>query len=158
MGYAAFYTRCRELALRETRTMTILRRTSAGLPPGEYAFLEMFCDEPGCDCRRAFFYVISPGSKEALAVIAYGWEDRAFYARWMGSKDPRDLDGLQGPVLNLLSPQSKLAPAILEAFKEFLLTDSAYIERVKEHYKVFRSSIRGKARGRASRLKRRLRT
>jgi hypothetical protein len=68
------------------------------------------------------------------------------------------MDELQGPVLNLLSPQSKMAPAILEAFKDFLLTDSAYVERVKEHYKVFRSSIRGKARGRASRLKRRLRT
>jgi len=158
MGFAAFHTRFRELALRETRTITILHKTSAGLPPGEYAFLEMFCDEPGCDCRRAFFYVISPNSKEALAVIAYGWEDRAFYGRWMGSKDPRDMDELQGPVLNLLSPQSKMAPAILEAFKDFLLTDSAYVERVKEHYKVFRSSIRGKARGRASRLKRRLRT
>jgi len=158
MGYVAFMSRYRELALRETRSLTVLRRTPAGLPPGEYAFLEMFCDEPGCDCRRAFFYVVTPGSRKALAVIAYGWEDRAFYARWMGSSDPGDLDGLQGPVLNLLSPQSKLAPAILEAFKEFLLTDSAYVERVKEHYKVFRSSIRGKARSRASGWKRRLRT
>jgi hypothetical protein len=158
MGYSAFYTRFRELALRETRTMTILRRTSDGLPPGEYAFLEMFCDEPGCDCRRVFLYVISPNTQEALAVIAYGWEDRAFYARWMGSKNPRDLDELQGPVLNLLSPQSKLAPAILEAFKEFLLTDSAYVERLKEHYELFRSTIRGKARTRASRVKHRLRT
>lgn len=34
------------------------------LPPEEYSFIEMFCDEPECDCRRAFFTVISLPAKK----------------------------------------------------------------------------------------------
>ena len=158
MGYVPFYSRLPKIAKRETRTVTILSKTPAGLPPGEYAFLECFCDEPGCDCRRVFFCVVSPYSQDALAVIAYGWEDRKFYARWFGSNDRRDLDDLRGPVLNLFSPQSKLAPAILEAFKQLLLPDTDYIDRVKQHYRLFRASIDGESGTRASGQRRRPRT
>jgi hypothetical protein len=41
----------------------------------------------------------------------------------------------------MTSPQSNLAPAVLELFKKVLLQDRAYIKRVKEHYRIFRRSI-----------------
>jgi hypothetical protein len=87
MPYVPFHNLFPEIAEKETRTVTVLRKTEDGLPPGEYAFLELFCDEPGCDCRRVFFCVISSRRRDVQCVIAYGWEDRDFYVRWMGDDD-----------------------------------------------------------------------
>ena len=141
MPYVAFYQYFPEIAKRETRAITILRRSEMGLPAGHYSFFESFCDEPDCDCRRVFFSVVSSVSEEIEAVIAYGWESLDFYANWMGDGDPRTAIDLRGPVLNLSSPQSNLAPAILDLVKQVLLRDDAYIERVKQHYKIFRNRI-----------------
>jgi hypothetical protein len=153
MPYVAFYKRFPQIATRETRSVTILRESDFGLPPGDYGFVEMFCDEPGCDCRRVFFYVVTPDGKEPEAVITYGWEPREFYARWMRYGTPRDVDELRGPALNLMSPQSNLAPALLRLFKTVLLPDDSYIDRVKSHYRMFRESIDGQRSGKAARAK-----
>jgi hypothetical protein len=59
----------------------------------------------------------------------------------MGDDDPNVIADLQGPVLNLASPQSKQAPAILELIETVVLQDRAYIERVKRHYALFREKI-----------------
>ena len=143
MPHVAFQSRFGELAERETRTVILPKRT-AGLPPGDYSLLEMYCDEPGCDCRRVMFSVFSSASKSVEAVIAYGWESRDFYARWMHDDDPRMLRELQGPVLNLGSPQSPRAPAILDLVKNVVLRDARYIERLKRHYRMFREAVHAK--------------
>ena len=88
---------------------------------------EMYCDEPGCDCRRVFFTVISERLKP-LAVVSYGWESLAFYARWLHGT-PADPKLLQGPILDPGSPQSKYAPALLSLIDEVVLADTAYVER-----------------------------
>lgn len=144
MPYSFFQSRFPHVAERETRTVTLLIPSKFNLPPAGYAFLEMFCDEPECDCRRVFFSVVSSLRKEVLAVIAWGWEEREFYVKWMGDNDPHAINDLMGPVLNLTSPQSNLAPALLDLFREFLLQDTAYIERVKRHYEMFRRDIDNK--------------
>lgn len=69
-----------------------------------------------------------------MAVIAYGWEDSAFYARWYRQNDPVIIHEMQGPILNLSSNQSELAPALLDLVRNTLLEDPAYIERLKRHY------------------------
>lgn len=114
MPYALLHSRFPKTAEAETRTITVLRRTPSGLPPGSYSFLEMFCDEPKCDCRRVFLYVVSSRGVDPEAVIAWGWESRGFYAKWLHDDDPLVLDELQGPALNLASPQSDLSSPILE--------------------------------------------
>ncbi len=141
MPYAAFHSSFPEVAQRETRTITLLDDSRFGLPLDQYTFLEMFCDEPGCDCRRVFFNVVSSYRNEAEAMIAYGWESRDFYVKWMGDDDPYVIDELRGPALNLASPQSSLAPAVLEMFRSVLLPDTAYIERVQRHYAMFREKV-----------------
>lgn len=141
MPYVLFHDHLPEIAERETRTVTIMPNSNCGLPPGEYRFLEMFCDEPECDCRRVFFYVVSSISKKLEAVLTYGWESPAFYAKWLGHDDPHDIVQLKGPSLNVGSPQSHLAPSILELFRNVLLPDTSYIERVKDHYLLFREEI-----------------
>jgi len=153
MPYVFFCKHFPEIAAQETRTITVLERSSLGLPPGEYTFLEMYCDERGCDCRRVFFYVVSSSKREVKAVIAYGWESPEFYARWMGDDDPEIIKKLEGPVLNMGSPQSILAPAILKIVKDLILQDTIYIERIKRHYSIFRDKIDRKQRVKRGRRK-----
>ena len=47
----------------------------------------------------------------------------------------------QGPELNLSSPQSRRADAILQLFINSLLPQTDSIERVKRHYKLFRATV-----------------
>jgi hypothetical protein len=143
MPYEYFGNFFPDLAQRETRT-AILSEPTNGLPADSYAMLEMYCNEPGCDCRRVFLMVVSERHRKSLAYVAYGWESRAFYARWMGSNDPRDITELKGPILNLGSPQSKYAPALLSLIDQVVLADPAYIERLKRHYRMFRDVIDGR--------------
>jgi hypothetical protein len=145
MPYSLFHSRFPEVAERETRTITVIEPSHLNVPPAHYSFLEMFCDETACDCRRVFFSVVSSLQSDIKAVIAWGWEDQNFYMKWMGDNDPRVINDLIGPVLNPASPQSDLAPALLEMFQELLLQDTAYIERVKQHYIMFREKIDNKS-------------
>lgn len=55
--------------------------------------------------------------------------------------DPAMIKDSKGPALNLSSLQSDLAPALLKLFQNVLLQDSAYIERVKQHYAMFRTTV-----------------
>ncbi|WP_293910844.1 hypothetical protein [Deinococcus sp.] len=141
MSYEQFYSRFPELAIAETRVITIFPDSVVPLPPGEYGLMEAYCTEPGCDCRRVFLNVVAPGKSEVQAVISYGWERRAFYVRWFGRDDPDVIRELKGPALALGQPQSALAPQILDTVKQVVLTDQAYVQRLKRHYQMFRASL-----------------
>lgn len=140
MPYVPFHEKFLELAESETRA--IILYDDPNIPDGKYYFLESYCDEPDCDCRRVFFSVISE-TNQILAVIAYGWENKKYYAQWMGENDPKIIRELKGPALNLASSQSKLAPAFLEKVK-LILQDKHYLERLKRHYKLFRDLVEKK--------------
>ena len=75
------------VAGRETRFFTIVEDNGL-VPAGEYGLFESYCDEQGCDCRRVFINVIRAGAKAPDATIGFGWEDKAFYRKWM--KAPLD--------------------------------------------------------------------
>ena len=140
MPMAAFGSRFPEIALKETRSMTL--RGHAVLPDGEYGFLEFYCDETGCDCRRALFMVVSPDpSLPVWATINYGWESRDYYAKWMG--DPKLTDEAYGASLEPLGRQSPFAAALLKLFVE-VVADDAYVERLKRHYALFKSTTAGR--------------
>jgi hypothetical protein len=143
MPYEPFYERFPEIARQETRTIIALN--DPDLPSDEYGLIEAYCNEPNCDCRRVFFNVHASHRNEIVAVIAYGWEGREYYARWFGDDDPKILRELQGPALNSWSPQSELAPALLERV-EWVLQDKHYIARIKRHYKMFRATVDNAAR------------
>lgn len=76
--------------------------------------------------------------------MTYGWETANFYAKWLKDDNPKFLAELQGPALNVGSPQSRLAPILLKLVKEVLLQDDAYVERIKRHYQRFREKLLGK--------------
>ena len=155
MIYQSFHELCEATARNETRYLTI--RDDPVLPRGDYLFIEAYCNKARCDCRRVFFNVYHVETKEFHAVIAYGWENEDFYAKWMNDDDPETIRGLKGPCLNMMSPQSKFAPALLD--KLSLILDEEYIKRLKRHYKMFKEAVRGKrsrgqAKGRKNRTRR----
>lgn len=142
MPYESFHACFPEIAEKETRTITVMKHE--GIPKGNYGMIEMYCNEPACDCRRVFFDVYDWEREKSMAIIAYGWESEKFYARWLGDSDPRTIHELQGPVLNFGSPQSKYAQAFL-ALIEDILKDSRYVSRLKRHYRIFKGAVnRGK--------------
>ncbi len=142
MPYTMFYDRFPDIAERETRSLIVFE--DPDLPPDTYALTELYCDEPGCDCKRVMFNVFADGGKKFVAVIAYGWESKDYYREWAGENDPEVIRGLKGPVLNRLSPQSELASALLKKVEQVVLRDPLYIERLKEHYQLFRKTVDGK--------------
>src|ERR1022692_1671439 len=84
MPMTPFMERFPDVGARETRSATVTQRQD--LPDGEYGFLELYCDEPGCDCRRVTICVLRPetGWSKIWATISYGWESVDFYREWRG--------------------------------------------------------------------------
>ncbi|MHB8524126.1 MAG: hypothetical protein ACYDH9_25680 [Limisphaerales bacterium] len=134
---APFVERFPEVAARETRVIFLPRRLGQ-LPAGEYGFIEHYCAEPTCDCRRVLFHVRRADQPETiLATINYGWESEAFYARWLFG-DHASARELREAALDPLNPQSPLAPAFLDLFRSVLLRDQAYVARLERHYQMFK--------------------
>jgi hypothetical protein len=127
-----------DLGARETRSVTATQRQD--LPDGEYGFVELYCDEPGCDCRRVMIDVLRPetGWSKIWATISYGWESLDFYRRWGGAGgDPIEI---KGPYLDPLNPQTQYSSALLNLFR-FLVQSPDYVERFQQHYQMFRESV-----------------
>jgi hypothetical protein len=133
-----FIQRFPEVGARETRFVTVPQERD--LPEGGYGFLELYCDEPGCDCRRVTILVLRPetGWSKVWATIGYGWESLDFYREWGGAlSDPMEM---KGPCLDSLNLQTRYAPALLDLFR-LILQSTDYVERLKRHYQMFRDSI-----------------
>jgi len=147
MPMIPFVERFPVVGARETRSVTVTNRQD--LPEGEYGFLEFYCGEPGCDCRRVMIDVLRPetGWSKIWATISYGWESLDFYAKWGGAaSDPLEM---KGPYLDPLNPQTEYSSALLNLFR-FLLQSPDYVERLKRHYQMFRDSVQKRSGRQAS--------
>ena len=138
MAFAPFNEKFPDIGEDETRLLTVF--DLPGVQPGQYALLELYCDEPGCDCRRVLFTIHRIGSQNPEAVFGYGWESAEFYSKWLGRNSPTSARQMQGPALNPLSFQSPMAPALLQQMP-LILQDANYVERLKRHYWMFRAEI-----------------
>jgi hypothetical protein len=138
MPMTPFMERFPELGARETRSVTVTDRQD--LADGEYGFLEFYCNEPGCDCRRVMIDVLRPetGWSKIWATISYGWESLDFYKKRGGPFiDPGEI---KGPHLDPLNPQTKYSSALLNLFR-LLLQSPDYVSRLKRHYEMFRATV-----------------
>jgi hypothetical protein len=136
-----------EVGARETRSVTVT--DGPDLPQGEFAFLEFYCNERGCDCRRVLIEVLRPetGWSQIWATIGYGWESLDFYRKWGGAgSDPLEM---KGPYLDPLNPPTPYSAALLNLFR-FLLQSPDYVQRFQRHYQMFRDSVEPGDRGRDS--------
>jgi hypothetical protein len=136
MAMVPFYTRFPDLAWKEMWSVSV--RGLPPLPDGDYGFLELYCDERDCDCRRVIIQILSSSTGSSVwATINYGWETLAFYEHWLGDK--LLAQECQGPELDPLNAQSQYSAVLLELFKS-VLQDTAYVERLQRHYALFKAS------------------
>ena len=124
-----------DIAERETRCVIIPKGNS--LPAGSYYMVESFCNDKKCDCRRAFINVIY--NDDIIATIGFGWEDLKFYEKW--AQDKSMAPDLKGPTLEVTGEYTKYSKKILELFKELMIPDKVFIERLKRHYKMFKERL-----------------
>lgn len=107
-----------------------------------YKFVETFCGEPGCDCRRVIFQVMSAKAHRLEAAIAWGWESERFYRKWMGPHARReDIAGLKGPILNPGSPATERAADLLKFVRHVLVPKRDFAEDLKARYIEFKTEI-----------------
>jgi hypothetical protein len=133
-----------DLAAREVRFVRIgiapAGSPNANLLPDEYAFVEYYCDDLGCDCRRVYFEVLAkeqPG--KVFASINFGWERARFYRRRM----PWDQDSAKDIIIGVMDPinaQSEFADYFLQIFRQFVV-DEQYRMRLRRHHQFFREAI-----------------
>lgn len=145
MAFAPLSQYFKKEAAEETRSIFV--GEGGSLPPGGYFFVELYCEDSTCDCRRAFIQVysnrVTPGVP--LATISFGWEDEAFYRGW--ARFPitdGDLRELMGPSLATHAPQSAYAEALL-AELEGLLREPGYRGQIVRHYRMVRGVVEGGA-------------
>lgn len=124
---------------------SILVKRSHQVPVGEYCFMDSYCNDPTCDCRRTMVFVVSkdsPGEK-VLATLSYGWESFIFYKKWMMTGNKKMIQEFKGPALVSMAPQSHYAPFFLKVFSGFV-SDKRYVNLLKTHYRMFKGALKEK--------------
>ena len=127
MEFKAFHERFPKIGVDECRSL-VLPDGGEWIPPGSYAFVEFYCSEITCDCRRVMLVVTNSQTGEPFASISFGF----------------DRNGLMsGPFLDPLNRQCSFADEFLALAKELLLRDKEYVARLGKHYQMFKASLRG---------------
>jgi hypothetical protein len=139
-----FHSLLPELAQREVRCVHLGATTETtpepALPADEYIYLEFYCEDLNCDCRRVFLQVISKGQPgKVFASIGYGWEKESFYRKRM-PWNPDEAKGTVQGELDPLNEQSEFADDFLDLFQRVVL-DEPYRLRLRRHYRLFREEL-----------------
>jgi len=105
-----------------------LDRKTGKIPKGTYGFIEFYCTDKGCDCRRTTIFVLNEKMKEK-AVISMGF----------------DLDQpLAGPFLDEFHRQSACAEELLALFVNAINRQPEFLVSFYRHYREVRSLVEGK--------------
>lgn len=109
--------------------MTVaLGKKTGRIPKGTYAFLEYYCVEPGCDCRRVTLLVMNETMKQKAA-ISFGFDQQGPFA---------------GPYLDTANRQSPYAEDLLQLFVDRLNAEPDWLERLYRHYRAVREKVEEK--------------
>jgi hypothetical protein len=129
MALSGFYQAFPKLAASELRTITVTPSSGLAVPADRYAFLELYCDERGCDCRRVTVAVSAERKGEAVAYISLGFDSG---------------DDMAGPFLDLMNPQASYAPELLRIFTDMINSDLGYLARLQRHYVLYKERCEGR--------------
>lgn len=72
----------------EHQIRTVTLTDSPQLPGGECKFVDFYCIDRDCDCRKTMILVHHNGKN--ISTVNYGWENPSFYFKWLHGHD-RDL-------------------------------------------------------------------
>ncbi len=120
----------------QVRTVSI--KQSPQLPDGEYSFIDTYCADSECDCRKTMIQVMHNGKH--VSVINYGWESATFYENWMGSSAKDNLmPEMHGASIDMTSPDLVSREGMLALFNELL--NDMWVAKFKHHYDEVKAAI-----------------
>ena len=96
----------------------------------EFALFELYCAEPGCNCRRVLFNVVSKRLDRHVATINHAFEAP-------GEKSAVS----EQTFLDPLNRQSDLSEDLLAILTRRVLMDSEYCRRLERHYAMFKEVV-----------------
>jgi len=102
----------------------------SGLPERFFLFVETYCDDPGCDCRRVILRVIDTQTHQIVAAINHGFEP----------PEPQFPDEEQ-TFLDPSYPMSRFAPWFLAFFRTMISEDPSYQKRLERHYAMWKRVV-----------------
>ena len=119
----------------QVRTVRIMG--SDQLPDGAYQFIDMYCTDPSCDCRKTIIQVFH--NENHVSTIDFGWESREFYEKWMGAKEDATLPSMHGASLDFSSPDRVSPQGMLALFNA--LCDDQWVGIFKAHYAAVKKKL-----------------
>jgi len=128
MGMMGFHILFPEEAESECRAVTPVN--IGGLPERTFLFVEAYCVEPECDCRRVMLNVIDAESRDQVATINYAFEP-----------PEAPFDDEEQMFLDPLNPQSELSDAFLDLFEDLIDADRVYHDRLVRHYEMWKRAV-----------------
>ena len=133
------FTPAGEIIGKEHQVRTVRIVDSSQLPDGEYRFIDMYCTDPSCDCRKTMIQVFHNGA--FVSTINFGWEPPSFYKKWMGGKwDDEIMPHMHGASIDITSPNRVSPEGILGLFNALL--DEKWIEIFKKHYGAVKAKLK----------------
>ncbi len=110
---------------------TVGLRDSPQLPDGNYRFVDTYCTDPACDCRKTMILVYRDDLH--VSTINFGWESADFYRKWMGDSSEDDISVfMRGASIDITSPDRVSARGILAFF--LALLDESWTAKFQKHY------------------------
>lgn len=121
----------------ECQVRTVVIADAPYLPSGEYTFIDTYCGDNTCDCRRTIIQIFH--DKKLVSVVSFGWESPKFYLRWLNStKDRKLADEMSGLTIDFSSPDLVSPKGILLLVNHLL--DEKWISMLKENYRLIRET------------------
>ncbi len=99
--------------------------------------LDLYCPDSTCDCHKVTLLIVD-NYKNIWATISYGWKSKSFYLKW--GLDLETVELLTEGFLDPIGVQSEYAEELMDAF-EFMIKDSAFMDRLKKRYAQFKARI-----------------
>jgi len=109
-------------------TTLVLDRKTGRIPKGSYGFVEYYCCDPDCDCRRVLLLVFNEKKKQKAA-ISFGFDQQGPMA---------------GPYLDGSGRQAPYACELLEFFVHSLNSGTAWLDRLYRQYRQVREKVAGR--------------
>lgn len=139
-----------EIIGKQHQVRTVGLNQSPHLPDGEYTFVDTYCIDASCDCRRTLLQVLHNGVH--VSTIGFGWEPPSFYKSWMGvTTDKEYMPQLHGATIDMSSPNKVSAQSMIGFFDALL--DAKWINTFKGNYAAVKKKIKSPKRNRNSRTK-----
>lgn len=143
MKFLSFFDEFPELIGSEFRNIFIFNNDiHKHIPPGNYAFLEMFCPDVDCDCRKVIINIITADPPKTWVTLNYGWESEEYYKNWWG-KNHFLYKPMSGVVFDPPT-NDPLKNEFLKIFQDIIQTDKKYANRIETHYLMFKEAMKMK--------------